>query len=92
MIAPATTSQCGTTHPGTCTDSHSDSLVANRIRQFLISRNRPDLRGLGIKVQGQTAVVTGRVSSFHAKQLATACCQRVAGVREVLNQIVVQPA
>ena len=61
--------------------------LERRIRNFLASRNFPALRRLEISVSDGQAIISGMVSTYHEKQLATSCCQRVAGVLEVINQI-----
>jgi hypothetical protein len=35
--------------------------------------------------------VQGRVSSFYYKQLCLHCCLRVAGVRKIVDEILVEP-
>jgi len=47
----------------------------------------PELRDLELEVRNGAAVITGRVRTFYEKQLATSCCQRVAGVLSVLNEV-----
>ena len=39
------------------------------------------------QVRSGAAVITGRVCTFYQKQLATSCCQRVAGVLSVANEV-----
>jgi hypothetical protein len=65
----------------------ADRQLERRIRNFLESRNLPALRDLTVEVRNGAAVITGRVSTFYHKQLATSCCQRVAGVLSVLNEV-----
>lgn len=68
-------------------NSTTDQDIERRIRNFLQSRNYPALRALEISVESGRAIVTGSVGTFHEKQMATSCCQRVAGVLDVINQI-----
>ena len=65
----------------------ADRELERRIKNFLQGRNPPALRDLEVEVRNGTAVVTGLVSTFYQKQLATSCCQRVAGVLSVLNEV-----
>lgn len=65
--------------------------LQRRIHNFLESRHYPGLRNLLIAVCGGQVVISGRVQSFHEKQLATNCAQRVAGVLQVINDVHVVP-
>jgi carbon storage regulator len=65
----------------------ADRRLERRIRNFLEGLNLPALRDLEVEVRNGAAVITGRVSTFYQKQLATSCCQRVAGVLSVLNEV-----
>jgi osmotically-inducible protein OsmY len=69
----------------------SDLELESRVRVFLAGLKVPGLRGVTIGVNGGIAIVSGTVSSFHEKQLATHCCQRVAGVVSVVNDLHVDP-
>ena len=65
----------------------ADRQLERRIKNFLEGLNLPALRDLEVEVRNGSAVITGRVSTFDQKQLATSCCQRVAGVLSVLNEV-----
>jgi len=65
----------------------ADRELERRIRNFLEGLNLPALRDLEVEVRNGAAVITGRVRTFYQKQLATSCCQRVAGVLSVLNEV-----
>jgi carbon storage regulator len=65
----------------------ADRKLERRIRNFLKGLSRPELRDLELEVRNGAAVITGRVRTFYEKQLATSCCQRVAGVLSVLNEV-----
>ena len=65
----------------------ADRQLERRIKNFLQGRNPPALRDLEVEVRNGAAVITGQVSTFYQKQLATSCCQRVAGVLSVLNEV-----
>ena len=65
----------------------TDSDLTRRIISFLFQRGLLTLRHLDVEVRGGVAMVTGRVNTYHEKQLVTSCCQRVAGVLRVLNEV-----
>ena len=65
----------------------SDQELARRVENFLSTRNYPALRDLKVSVHDGCVVLSGCVSTFHEKQLATSCAQRVAGVLDVINKI-----
>lgn len=65
----------------------ADRELERRIRNFLEGLNLPALRDLEVGVRHGTVVITGRVCTFYQKQLATSCCQRVAGVLCVRNEV-----
>ncbi len=61
--------------------------LARRVRLFFDHGRLRDLRSIDIEVIGSTVVLSGQVSTFHHKQLATAFALRVAGVGEVANRL-----
>lgn len=65
----------------------ADRDLEERVKNFLGRLNPPALHDLQVKIHGGSAVVSGSVHSFYQKQLATSCCQRVAGVLNVLNKV-----
>ena len=65
----------------------ADRELERRLKSFLEGLNLPALRDLEVEVRNGAAVITGRVRTFYHKQLATSCCQRVAGVLNVLNEV-----
>jgi osmotically-inducible protein OsmY len=67
-----------------------DHDLEQRIRSFFAGRNYPALQNLDINVQQGTVVISGNVDTFYEKQLATNCCQRVAGVLHVFNHVAVR--
>lgn len=67
---------------------HQEQLdLARRVKNFLAGRNLPGLRRLEIEVDGNSVVLRGTVRTFYEKQLAVHCCQRVAGVINVVDGI-----
>lgn len=65
----------------------ADRELECRVKNFLEELNLPALCDLEVEVRNGAAVVSGRVSTFYQKQLATSCCQRVAGVLNVINEV-----
>lgn len=67
----------------------NDDLLAERIRDALKRQNIRTLRQIVVEVRDQNALVTGHVNSFYEKQLATSCCQQVAGIARIVNNLTV---
>ena len=67
--------------------SQADFQLQRRVQRYLLGRHLPSLRRVHVRVAGNTAVIDGTVPSYHAKQLATECCRRVAGIMHVRNDI-----
>ena len=68
-------------------DQASDIDLQRRVWNQLSARVA--LRSIRIDVVNGTVSLKGTVRSFHDRRLATYGCRRVAGVRAVNNQIVV---
>jgi hypothetical protein len=67
---------------------HDDELdLVRRVRNFLDQRSVPSLRRLAVEAAGTSIVLRGTVRSYYEKQLALNCCQRVAGVLDVVDAI-----
>lgn len=72
------------------TEESSDSEareLERRVKNFLAQRSIPGLRRLTVEVDGNSVLLRGRVRSYYEKQLAVNCCQRVAGVLNVIDWI-----
>ena len=85
------------THESQCDElatssSTSDADLEHRVRVFLTGLKVPALRSVTVDVEGGVARVGGKVQKFYEKQLATHCCQRVAGVLRVVNNVHVTPS
>lgn len=65
----------------------SDRDLERRITSFLLSKHKPSLRQLGVKVHSGHVTLSGSVKSFYDKQLAISCAQRVAGVVGLTDQV-----
>jgi osmotically-inducible protein OsmY len=61
--------------------------LAQRVRLSIDHGRQPGLRLIDIEVIGSTVVLSGKVATFHQKQLASALAGRVAGVVELMNQL-----
>lgn len=64
--------------------------LARRVRNFLHTQNHPEVQRLTVDVIDDVVHIRGNVTSQYARDLATICCQRVAGVRRVVNEILVE--
>ncbi len=70
----------------------SDSDLIRRITNFLFRQHFSDLRRLEVMADNGVVTIRGRVPSFHQRQLCIHCCQRVAGVVQVNDEINVAQA
>lgn len=78
----------GLTQPETADFSQAgDADLQRRIIGFLLQRGLPNLQYLKVEVCAGVATLRGQVRTFYEKQLATNCCQRVAGVLRIVNDI-----
>lgn len=68
----------------------ADEELTRRIRNSLTSKRR-ELGCLKVRVDGGTVYLTGRLPSFHVRQIALVVAQHVAGVHNIVDDIVVQP-
>lgn len=65
--------------------------LARRVRNFLSKQGHPGLQDVNVEVAADVVHVRGKACNLYARELATTCCQRVAGVRRVVNEMVVSP-
>lgn len=63
--------------------------LARRVRNFLHKQPDPQLQSLQVEVRHDVVVVRGSVANESTQRMASACCQRVAGVRRVVNETTV---
>lgn len=70
-------------------DPVADEQLAARSRLFLANQPLAALRRLVISARNGLVTVDGDVGSYYERQLAIACVQRVAGVRRVIDHILV---
>lgn len=71
--------------------TEADSELERRVRIYLFSHKMPNLRGIAVTAQGDRVTLRGRVHRYYERQLCISSCLRVAGVRIVDDQIVVDP-
>ena len=64
--------------------------LARRVKLFLASQPRPALRYLQVEARGAAVTLRGLVCTFYERQLALQCSRRVAGVRELIDEVMVQ--
>ena len=64
-----------------------DEDLKRRIVIFLFQRNEPALRRVDVEVSSGRVVIRGRMASFYQKQLCLSCCQRVAGVLQIVDEV-----
>lgn len=78
------------------TDQYSSSPeeieLARRVKLFLASQPRPALRYLRVTARGGSVSLQGVVTTYYERQLALQCSRRVAGVRELIDEIQVVDA
>ncbi|QDU94406.1 BON domain-containing protein [Lignipirellula cremea] len=70
----------------------ADQELQRRVSNFLAERLRPGLNRLQVDVSNGVVTIEGRLTSFYEKQLALNCCQRVAGVVQLVDQLEVAVA
>jgi osmotically-inducible protein OsmY len=69
-----------------------DRELAGRVSAYLASRHLPTLRHLQVEVHEGVVTLRGRVRTFHEKQLSQLSGRRVAGVRQLIDEIDVVPS
>ena len=64
--------------------------LRQRITRFLQQRGVPSVKRLQIEVSGGIVTLRGTVSSFYERQLCISCCEHVAGVMRLVDDLQVQ--
>ena len=67
--------------------SKADVELERRVYTFLGERGVRSLHNVEVHAREGDVVLRGTVTSFYQKQLCINCCQRVAGVRNLTDQI-----
>ena len=73
----------------------SNSLTADvtrRIVNLLWQRGGPWLATVDVRFDRGTATLSGKIRSFHERQLCIVCCQHVPGVHQVVDELKVDYA
>ena len=68
---------------------HDDAAaqLERRILNFLLQRGVQSTPRLSITVENGTVTLCGTVNSFHERQLCLSCCQHVAGVLRLVDEL-----
>jgi osmotically-inducible protein OsmY len=64
-----------------------DHDLERRVINYLAQQHFPQLHAVEVRAQQGVVTIQGRVSSFYERQLCIHCCQRVAGVVRLNDQI-----
>ena len=73
-----------------CFGSEKDFELERRVTNYLLSKQMRSLREVAVDVANGTVVLRGEVGSFYEKQLCLNCTRRVAGVVELVDEILVR--
>lgn len=65
----------------------ADRDLERRVVNYLWGRQVPSLRRVEVLSQDGRVRLRGRVRSFYEKQLCQQSCRRVAGVRELIDEV-----
>jgi hypothetical protein len=77
----------------TLTSVEADADLERRVFQYLLDRHMPGLRRLSVEAEAGKVTLRGSVRTFYEKQLCQSIARRVAGVRQVVDQVSVgEPA
>jgi osmotically-inducible protein OsmY len=61
--------------------------LRSRVLNYLVGYKLPTLNRISVEADRGTVILRGQVQSYHQKQLCLNCCRRVAGVRELIDEI-----
>jgi len=70
--------------------SRNDRDVERRVVNYLSRQHFPGLRCVEVESSQGVVTIRGRVKSYHERQLCINCCQRVAGVIQLNDQVQVE--
>ena len=71
-------------------ESQLDYDLERRVTNYLHSKQMRSLRDVTVDADNGTVVLRGEVGSFYEKQLCLNCTRRVAGVVELVDEILVR--
>jgi osmotically-inducible protein OsmY len=72
--------------------SGTDRDLERRVTNYLWGRHVPALRNVLVEATDGVVTLRGQVRSFYEKQLCHNCCRRVAGVRQLVDDVDVMSA
>lgn len=61
--------------------------LQRRVVNYLFSRQVPSLRRMAVEADDGIVTIRGMVGSYYEKQLCLSCCQRVAGVVKLVDEV-----
>jgi hypothetical protein len=64
-----------------------DQLLARRVSNFLAGQHMPALRAITVEARNGAVTLRGNVRTFFEKQLSHHSAKRVAGVKQVIDEI-----
>jgi len=67
-----------------------DRELERRVINYLSRQHFPRLRSVEVESSQGVVTIRGRVKSFHERQLCINCCQRVAGVVQLNDEVIVE--
>jgi osmotically-inducible protein OsmY len=70
--------------------ARNDRDVERRVINFLSRQHFPRLRSVEVESSQGVVTIRGRVKSYHERQMCINCCQRVAGVVQLNDEIQVE--
>lgn len=62
--------------------------LGSRVKTFLAGQPYPALAKIDVEADGDTIRLSGKLWTFYERQMALACCKRVAGVRKIDGRLV----
>lgn len=71
-------------------ESRRDTELQRRVESYLVRQQFRALRDVTVEASSGTVVLRGEVQSFYEKQLCLNCSKRVAGVIELVDEILVK--
>lgn len=64
-----------------------DRELERRVINYLARQHFPQLQTIKVHAHEGVVVIRGRVNSFYERQMCIHCCQRVAGVVQLKDQV-----
>ncbi len=71
-------------------DEFGNEELSRRVNIYLRSRHFDSFSDLDIEVDEGAVIISGKLDTYHQKQVAINSCQRVAGVITLIDRITVQ--